>query len=112
MSLLAIDQLEVRYGPIYGTHSVSLTLDAGETVAIVELGVALAAAGGSARGMTRERLAALRRATFVPDSPGGAVVSRTAAKASRGGEGGGGDASPSPRYFYFFFFGLSVFRPC
>ena len=35
MSLLAIDQLEVRYGPIYGTHSVSLTLDAGETVALV-----------------------------------------------------------------------------
>jgi branched-chain amino acid transport system ATP-binding protein len=35
MPLLAIEDLEVRYGPIYGTHSVSLTLDAGETVALV-----------------------------------------------------------------------------
>ncbi|MCC7428928.1 MAG: ABC transporter ATP-binding protein [Alphaproteobacteria bacterium] len=35
MPLLAIDKLEVRYGPIYGTHEVSLTLEPGETVALV-----------------------------------------------------------------------------
>ncbi len=35
MALLEIEDLEVRYGPIYGTHSVSVSLEAGQTVALV-----------------------------------------------------------------------------
>jgi len=35
MPLLALDRIEVRYGPIYGTHEVSLSLEQGETVALV-----------------------------------------------------------------------------
>ena len=35
MALLEIEDLEVRYGPIYGTHAVSVSLEAGQTVALV-----------------------------------------------------------------------------
>ena len=35
MALLEIENLEVRYGPIYGTHAVSVSLDTGRTVALV-----------------------------------------------------------------------------
>jgi branched-chain amino acid transport system ATP-binding protein len=35
MPLLAIENLEVRYGPIFGTHAVSLCVEPGETVALV-----------------------------------------------------------------------------
>jgi branched-chain amino acid transport system ATP-binding protein len=35
MALLTIEDIEVRYGPIYGTHAVSVSLEAGQTVALV-----------------------------------------------------------------------------
>ena len=35
MPLLETNNLEVRYGPIYGTHNVSFTVNAGETLALI-----------------------------------------------------------------------------
>ena len=35
MPLLETNNLEVRYGPIYGTHSVSFAVSAGETLALI-----------------------------------------------------------------------------